>query len=476
MNVCWLGLIFWSFGICLTLLDKGVLVTKGKKGYVIPAIGQGVLAVDLYPDDRVLRNIKVGKEGCFGKTIHQSQKTDNLEYINKMLKLKWGLLDNFDRKKRSITSKISLGLGVFDFIQGNIRDNFISEEISKTRKLMREDELQTKKLAEIVNDVSIILENDNGELQLMKEKICLDQLDMKMFKVEQELFNVVQSYLLELEALETKIVLKVPNSKISEMLVKICVENNGIKFSEGCKDYYLYDGFTVQRKEIVYNDIGLIGQRFYMLYEIPVIEIIENTFDLTTVPTPVSVKQGKYIFQKWDLPKVIGVMEEGKIVFDMQNCNIRAGKTYFCDNSNIFENFQTQCPESIIHGVISAETCGVSVISSVHDCLFNRNIRGNSVIVGHFNEPIVKTRVNSGIPTQSFKQKFRENKNVSIIELNDQVSTIECGNTIFKHAGVIKNPDYHGQYNRFRKNGVLGSKFIFGTLGETSKWNSDHSK
>ena len=79
----------------------------------------------------------------------------------------------------------------------------------------------------------------------MKEKICLDRLDMKIFKVEQELFNVVPSYLLELEALETKIVLKLPNSKIHEMLVKICEENNGIKFSEGCKDYYLYDGFTV---------------------------------------------------------------------------------------------------------------------------------------------------------------------------------------------------------------------------------------
>ena len=89
---------------------------------------------------------------------------------------------------------------------------------------------------------------------------------------------------------------------------------------------------------------------------------------------------------------------------------------------------------------MSAETCGVSLISSVHDCFFNRNIRGNSVIVGHFNEPIVKTRVNSGVPTQGYRQKFRENRNVSIIELNDQVSTIECRNTIFKHAGVIKNP------------------------------------
>ena len=138
-----------------------------------------------------------------------------------------------------------------------------------------------------------------------------------MIKKNKELFNVVQSYLLELEALETKIVLKLPNSKISEMLVKICVESNGKNFSEGCKDYYLYDGFTVQRKEIVYNDIGLIGQRFYILYEVPVIEIIENTFELTTVPTPFSVEQGKYIFQKWDLPKVIGIMEKGKIVFDM---------------------------------------------------------------------------------------------------------------------------------------------------------------
>lgn len=74
MNVCWLGLIFWSSGVSLTLLEKGVFVTKGKKGYVIPAIGQGVLAVDFYPDDRVLRNIKDGKESCFGNTIHQSQK------------------------------------------------------------------------------------------------------------------------------------------------------------------------------------------------------------------------------------------------------------------------------------------------------------------------------------------------------------------------------------------------------------------
>ena len=70
---------------------------------------------------------------------------------------------------------------------------------------MREDVLQTKKLAEVVNEVSVILENDHGEFQFIMEKICLDRLEMKIFKTEQGLFNLVQSYLLELETLDTRI-------------------------------------------------------------------------------------------------------------------------------------------------------------------------------------------------------------------------------------------------------------------------------
>ena len=263
---------------------------------------------------------------------------------------------------------------------------------------------------------------------------------MKMFKIEQGLFNLVQSYLLELETLETKIVLKLPNSKISEMLVKICLENNGQGFLNGCKDYFLNEGFTVQRKEVVLNDNGLLGQRFYILYDLPNLELIENTFELTTVPTPVTVNQGIYLYQKWELPRVIGVMAKGKIVFDMNNCEIRSEKTYFCDNSIIYENFQTQCPESIVLGTVSADFCEVTYIKSVQDCIFNRNIRGNMVIVGHFNSPVIKTKVKSGIPTQTQKQEFRENRNVTVLELNDQVTAVECKNTIFKHGGVIRNP------------------------------------
>ena len=423
-----------------SLLEKGVLISEGKKGFIIPAIGQGILSVDFYPDDRALTSINEGDEDCFGNTIRQNQELDSLEYINKMLSLKWSLMEPKVRKERSLTSRIAVGIGAFDFIQGNIRDNFIEEEISKTRKLMREDALQTKKLTEVVNEVSIILENDYGELQLVKEKICLDKLKLKMFKIEQGLFNLVQSYLLELEALETKIVLKLPNSKISKMLIKICVENNGMENLNGCEDFYLYDGFTVQRKEIVYNDFGLIGQRFFIQYDLPVIEIIENTFELTTVPTPVKIEEGKYIFQKWDLPKNIGVMEQGKVIFDMENCKIRGGKTYFCDNSIIYENFQTQCPESIVQGNINAESCKFSIIKTVHDCIFNRNIRGNSVIIGHFHEPRIKISVESGIPSQTRKHNFYENRNVSIVELNDQISTIECKSTSLKHGGIIKNP------------------------------------
>ena len=53
---------------------------------------------------------------------------------------------------------------------------------------------------------------------------------------------------------------------------------------------------------------------------------------------------------------------------------------------------------------------------------------------------MIKTKVESGIPTQTQKQEFRDNRNVTVLELNDQVTAVECKNTIFKHGGVIKNP------------------------------------
>lgn len=439
MNISKIGifmLLCWCLGT--NLQDQGAYLTQAETGYLVTGRGKGLLSVEFYPDTNMAQKDNFDEMDCIGNILRNESFDKIINVLNELLLGKWSVIGSENtRGARSLVGKMAFVMGTFNFIESNIRENYIEHEIEKTRTLLREDELDLERLSNIVQNVSIIL---SGDQTLMRTKICALMAEFQNFKLNQILYNIASSYFQELDVLETRIILKAPDSKVRDLVVRMCKEENGENLEKACEKYFLYSGFKIRSKKMVKNNKDLLGMRYYVEYDVPLLEELSQVYELTAVPLPIKSEGTYFIYEAYKLPKVLGILNSTGAILNLENCIEREDGTRFCDNNVVYENLLDSCPRALITGDSLKGKCNRNIIRSTTDCVFNRDSQSNMVLVGHFFTPQVRYKTEGNFPIHSHKGSYIQNRNVSMLEIKPGVDYFECKHTIFRDKPIM-NPE-----------------------------------